>query len=530
MAFNIIKKSITPNLITQLFLSFFIGSLSVLAMPPWGVIWIVWFTIPSFIFLLDFSKSYKSAFFTAWFFGLGYFGFSFFWITNAFYVDEEMYGLIAIPSVLILSAGFAVYIAIIGVFLYSYQVVILKKTNNSHESENKLIISLYKLIFFASLWALIEWLRGWAFTGFPWNPIGSIWANITYTSQSVSVLGIYGLSLITILSAASPYLFFQKNEASSISKLLLIISCNLPLVAFSLWGAIRLYNVDVQYVDNVNFRLVQPNISQKEKWDPQLRREHIEKLIKMSNKDNDKITHLIWPEAAVTYALNKNKLLLDYILHSIPNNTKLITGSPRIETGHNTNYNSLYLINNDGIEHVYDKVHLVPFGEYTPSFVKFFGLNELIYTTGAGFKPGKHRLPIVTNHLPPFMPIICYEIIFSGGLFEVKHNPSWLLNITNDAWFGKSSGPYQHFANVRMRSIEHGLPSVRVANSGITAVIDGYGRIIKKIDMDIDGTIDTGLPHKLSPTLFNYYRHSLFLVISLLLILSVIRFIKYKKL
>ena len=126
------------------------------------------------------------------------------------------------------------------------------------------------------------------------------------------------------------------------------------------------------------------------------------------------------------------------------------------------------------------------------------------------------------------MPIICYEIIFSGNLYETKHNPEWLLNITNDAWFGKSSGPYQHFANVRMRSIEHGLPAIRVANSGITAVIDGYGRVINKIDINKTGTIDTGLPQKLAPTLFNYFRHSLFFALSIILILATLRFVKYK--
>ncbi|MAI06167.1 MAG: apolipoprotein N-acyltransferase [Alphaproteobacteria bacterium TMED87] len=530
MALKIIKKIKRPNFVAQLILSLLFGSLTVLSMQPWGIFPIIWLTIPSFLILLDCSKNYKNSFLTAWFFGLGYFGLSFFWITNAFYVDEKMYGIIAIPAVLILSAGFAIYIGIIGLLLHSYQTEISKKTNTKSNPENKLIALWYKLILFASLWAIIEWFRGWLFTGFPWNPIGNIWANISYPSQSVSIFGIYGLSLVTVLSASSPSFFINGDKAKSRYKFIFIIICNLPLILLSSWGIFRVHNADLTYVDNINLRLVQPNITQKEKWVPKLRRKHIEKLVMMSNHEADGITHVIWPEAAVTYALNRNKPLLEYILLSFPNDTKLITGSPRTEINRNlnTSYNSLYVISNFGVEAVYDKVHLVPFGEYTPSFVNFFGFNKLIYTAGQGFKHGKDRLPISLGNLPSFMPIICYEIIFSGNLYETKHNPEWLLNITNDAWFGKSSGPYQHFANVRMRSIEHGLPAIRVANSGITAVIDGYGRVINKIDINKTGTIDTGLPQKLAPTLFNYFRHSLFFALSIILILATLRFVKYK--
>ena len=216
-------------------------------------------------------------------------------------------------------------------------------------------------------------------------------------------------------------------------------------------------------------------------------------------------THLIWPESAFPFLLSEQPDAISRIADLLPIGTTLLTGAARATPRAANNqtrtfYNSLYVINHDGeIRDAYDKVHLVPFGEYLPleEYLNTFGLSSLVQVPG-GFSPGAHRRMLETGNAPPFIPLICYEVLFPGQI-STKHktqNAEWILNVTNDAWFGITSGPYQHFHQTRLRAVEEGLPIVRAANNGISAVIDGYGQIEQSVKLGDSGIINSKLPVK----------------------------------
>ena len=221
------------------------------------------------------------------------------------------------------------------------------------------------------------------------------------------------------------------------------------------------------------------------------------------------ITHLVWPESAFPFFLAREPDALAQIAELLPPGTVLITGAarpPQISPGEKTTraYNSVYVIDHDGsILGVYDKNHLVPFGEYLPfqDALERLGLRQLTKVQG-GFIAGERRRMLRVNRAPPFLPLICYEIIFPGDVVPKGERPGWLLNVTNDGWFGRSAGPYQHFQQARVRGIEEGLPLVRAANTGISAVVDPLGRVIERLPLASEGILDSALPQPIPPTLY----------------------------
>jgi len=223
------------------------------------------------------------------------------------------------------------------------------------------------------------------------------------------------------------------------------------------------------------------------------------------------VTHLIWPESAFPFFIARNAEALAQIADLLPQGTVLITGGARPEeptAGSQIvrGYNSIYVIDHDGsIIGVYDKVHLVPFGEYLPyqDTLERYGLMQLTKVQG-GFIPGERRRPLGVPRAPHAVPLICYEIVFPGqAVPRDGARPGWLLNLTNDGWFGAhSTGPYQHFHQARVRAIEEGLPLVRAANTGISAVVDPLGRIVKYLPLGTEGVLDAPLPRPVAPPLF----------------------------
>jgi apolipoprotein N-acyltransferase len=218
-------------------------------------------------------------------------------------------------------------------------------------------------------------------------------------------------------------------------------------------------------------------------------------------------THLIWPESAFPFFLTREPDALAQIANLLPQGTVLITGAARIadrvpNSAHLRAYNSVYVIDHDGsILSVYDKAHLVPFGEYLPfqNFLeKSLGLMQLTKLPG-GFVPGDRHRSFAIPRAPRFMPLVCYEIIFPGEAVPANDRPDWLLNVTNDAWFGMSAGPYQHFQQARIRAIEEGLPLVRAANTGISGVMDPLGRVVKILPLGVEDVLDSPLPAKIAP-------------------------------
>jgi len=486
----------------------FAGAATTLSMPPWSAWPVLWVTLPLLIILLESTKSKGSAFLVGWAFGVGFFASGFAWISNAFFVDSETFAALAVPGVGGLVGGFALYTGIFGVIIR-----VFPPLSADAMPQRRVVHHCCRIAFFAVLWCLIEWWRGWFLTGFPWNPIGSVWVTIPPLLQGAAVFGVYGLSLVTLLAATSVSLLTQghPNRAA----LLLVAACHAPLFCFALAGAVRLSGETNAVVDGVLLRVVQPNIAQADKWRPALRQQHLLDQVVMSTDDANAVTHVLWAETAAPFALNRAPQAMSALSVAAPVGGVVLTGAPRVlGSGRDRqSFNSLFAISRNGrIVASYDKAHLVPFGEYTP-------LQGLIpipqLTVGTGFSAGPGPITITVSGLPSFSPLICYEIIFPGAVTGPGQRPDWLFNLTNDAWFGLSSGPYQHLAAAQMRAVEEGLPVIRAANTGISATVDSFGRLIFKLPLGQRGILDTPLPTALPPTLFARFGNSLFLFVAL---------------
>lgn len=346
---------------------------------------------------------------------------------------------------------------------------------------------------FAGWFVVFEWIRSWIFTGFPWNLIGSVWGWNLPILQSAGVWGIYGLSFVTVLTL-SVGAFWPKKKPIIVAICLLVV----------LWGCgiWRLYDATDDKVWGVKLRLVQPNISQTLKWNPEVADENYSKLLRLSRHKNDDITHVIWPEAAVPFLPDVDEAERMRMMGAVRQGGTLITGALRgANKAKRQLANSIFILNDlADIIGYYDKSHLVPFGEYVP-FRDILPLDKVVPIGGdllAG--QGVKTLPI--PKAPPAGFLVCYEVIFSGRVIEQGRRPAWLINVSNDAWYGLSAGPYQHFDMAKLRAIEEGLPVVRVANNGISAVIDGYGRVLDSLDLGQEGVLDSALPKALSAPVY----------------------------
>jgi apolipoprotein N-acyltransferase len=372
----------------------------------------------------------------------------------------------------------------------------------------------------AAAWTAGEWLRGVALSGFAWNPIGSVWTPVEVV-QLAAASGVYGLSLLTVLAAAAPAAVAHGRRAG-----LRLTGGAAALVAAAwLGGAARLAAAPDAAVDGVRLRLVQPNVSQVQKWREDLRQAQLAKLLALSRRiGGPPPTHIIWPETATPYFVASEPRLRRTLAQVVPPGGALITGAMRTapdpaNPGRPRIWNSLHAIDAAGaVTATYDKFHLVPFGEYVP-LRSILGLAKLTHGDtdfSAGEGPATLRLP----GLPPFSPLICYEVIFPGEVVAAGERPEWLLNVTNDAWFGVSSGPYQHFASARLRAVEEGLPVARAANTGVSGIIDAYGRVVGRLELGREGVVDGPLPRATAqPTPFARFGNTPVLILCIALII-----------
>ena len=500
-----------------------LGAVTALAFPPlhaWpllvpGFVGFVWLLEGSnkttqLTNLKFISSGSWRAFSAGWWFGLGFFSAGLYWVSLSFFVDAATYAWMAPIALFFLSAGMALYIGAVAWATYV----------SSRAGANRvLVLSLW--------WAIFEWVRGWAFTGFPWNLLGSVWTFSEGMIQLVSITGVFGLSLITVLVASAPAIL--GNQSIRLAKRVLIVS--MPVMTVSLiWGGgnFRLNAAADTTVDGVTLKLVQPNISQQDKWKRSLQKHHFNKLLKLSKKSKfdstKKITHIIWPETATPLYLSSTEDAINLVSLAAPVGGALITGAPRQNKklgGDRKIWNSIHVIDSSAaIISTYDKHHLVPFGEYIP----FRNLINIPKLTGGrvDFSKGVGSRVMQIPGTPPVVPLICYEAIFAiqKNLSRDNLKPGWLLNLTNDAWFGMSSGPYQHFAAAQLRSVEEGLPLVRVANTGLSGVIDPYGRIKVKTQLNEEVALESSLPAALPKlTWFARYQNKTFIFITLILFL-----------
>ncbi|WP_346432337.1 apolipoprotein N-acyltransferase [Breoghania sp. L-A4] len=372
--------------------------------------------------------------------------------------------------------------------------------------------------------ALVEWLRGHVLTGFPWNALGDGFAANTLMMQPAALVGVYGLSFLAVLIFACPAVITDPLPQSDRGRFAFPVAVALLFAGLLGYGAVRLAGPGSEDVAGVRLRLVQPAIAQGDKWVPENRQWIFESYLSLSvgadgaasgdgNESGpdanglDGITHLIWPESVFPFLLTEEPEALAAIAALLPEETTLITGALRAEGagGARAFFNSIYVIAGDGtIRDAYDKVHLVPFGEYLPlrGLLESLGLENLTKTPG-GFSPGYRRRPMTASPAPAFSPLICYEIAFPGNVVgRDGARPGWMLNVTNDAWFGESIGPYQHLHRARLRAVEEGLPVVRAANTGISAVIDARGRIRGSLALGNTGILDAPLPEADPPTVY----------------------------
>jgi apolipoprotein N-acyltransferase len=265
---------------------------------------------------------------------------------------------------------------------------------------------------------------------------------------------------------------------------------------------------------------MQPNLAQDEKFNYGAKQQVMARYLALSDRATGPgangvrdVTHLIWPESAFPFFLQREPEAMAQIADLLPPGTVLIVGAARPASAAPTPgmihaYNSIYVIDHDGaILSVYDKLHLVPFGEYLPfqDFLERHGLMALTKIRG-GYLSGTVRKPIAVPRAPAFLPLICYEIVFPGEAVPSGERPAWLVNLTNDGWFGLSSGPYQHLQQARVRAIEEGLPLIRAANTGVSAVIDPLGRFVRTLPLGIEGVLDSALPQPIEPTPYVRYR------------------------
>ncbi len=462
-----------------------LGGLSAAALPPVYAVPVLFVSFPGLVWLIEGAADWKRAFRDGWWFGFGHFIGGLYWVANALLVDAAQWAWLIPFAVLCIPAILAFYIA---------GVAVLVQRGRSN---------FLRVVLLGCGWALAEWLRGHLFSGFPWNPIGSVWAFSDSAVQPAAAIGVLGLGFLTVVACAAPASL--RNPAGPARWALPLLGGGL-IAGFFVCGAIRLPAGPVATVPGVVLRIVQANIPQHLKWRQDLRDRHIATLMDLSRRPAvPPVTHLIWPESAVPFVPSVDAARRRLIASVVPDGGLLFTGALRVTPPGVLPFriwNSLLAIDRSGrIVATYDKFHLVPFGEYMP-FGELLGLKKLTagrtdFTAGPG--PRTLKLP----GLPALSPLICYEIIFPGNVTAPRNalaaaaedeRPGWLLNVTNDAWFGASAGPYQHLVAARFRAVEQGIPVVRAANTGISAMIDPYGRVIARVGLGRQGTVDAALP------------------------------------
>lgn len=486
-----------------------LGVMAVAALPPFYVIPVLWLSFAGLALLLMSTKSWHQAAVEGWLFGLGWFGGGLYWIGYAFLVDAERYAFLMPIAVVGVAAGMALYSALSKVIFY----LVLKRFRTA---------PVVLIPAFAASWVLGEWLRSWVLTGFPWNPLASVWGYSPTMMQSAAWVGSLGLGFLTAMVFIAPVLILKSTPGPASRLVVKILAVSMILPVLWIAGSWRASDGSgLQTHDGIVLRLVQPAIPQALKWHPDLRQQHVLRQMAMSKRTAGPFgppTHVIWAETNVPYLLDPDSTLPAMLAAAVPARGSLIFGAPRRDAAGDA-YNSLFVINDNGkLTATFDKFHLVPYGEYVPlrAYMPFEKL-----TAGRGdFTPGPGPVTLHNEGLPPFAAIICYEVIFSGHVVDPADRPAWILNITNDAWFGPSTGPRQHLVQAQLRAIEEGLPVVRVANTGISAVVDAYGRVRNRLELDEQGIVDAPLPLPLPPTVFAIYGQSTSLFFILIVILG----------
>ena len=507
------------------FAPFVLGAATIFGFTPYNLTFINFFTFPALLYLIlnikkKTEKKFRKKKFIRYLFylgcayGFGFFLFGNYWISISLTHDDTFKNLIPFSLVLIplfLSVFFGLATLFAGFFI-------------------KIEVSF--ILFFSLIFSLFEFLRGNILTGFPWNLISYTWLWSLESIQILSFIGTYSLSLISTTLFCFPFIFFQKNKLKK-----KILSSSIVIIIFFinyLFGIFQLNNNDYKLDENINIKVVSPNFSLKD-YNSKSEELQLKRLIKISDPKKYEKTIFIWPEG-IFYESNLNdiKKYKNLFSNKFSENHLIILGinnfQDEIEKKY---YNSLVVLNHKlEILSLYNKLNLVPFGEFLPfeNFLSSFGLKKI--TRGySPFTAGDKRDLINLGHQfgkKLILPLICYEIIYSGKIKNKKQYPDLIVNISEDAWFGESIGPHQHFSKIIYRSIEEGVFIARSANKGISAFVDPKGRVIKSLKTGESGNIQLNFPYFSGSTLFSTYGNKIFLFFIFLYIFLILILKKFK--
>lgn len=440
----------------------FAGVAGALGLAPWGA-W--WLTLPAILLLLVLRRhdaTRGGAFLTGWAFGAGWFGLGLSWIVEPFFVDAARDGWMAPFAVVLLCGGLALFWG--AVFALA------------HRRSAALLVA---------LWVAAEMARGVVFTGFPWAMPGHVFIG-TPVSQ-LAALG--GAPLLTLIALGLP------AAALSIGRSFWLA---VPALACAgAWVVLDPGPAPAPSPDAPLVRLVQPNAVQSLKWDPDWAPVFHDRLMSLT-AEGPVPDLVVWPETALPWLLDQSEAALAEGV-AAARGAPLALGIQRREAARY--YNSAIVVDGEGrIASLYDKTHLVPFGEYIPfgEVAARFGIHGLAASEGGGYTPGPGLHPVAVPGIGLALPLICYEGIFAREINDAAATgalrPRLMLLMTNDAWFGTLSGPYQHFAQARLRAIEQRMPMARVANTGVSGMIDAQGRVTAQIGLGETGALDAALP------------------------------------
>jgi len=493
------------------------GAVTALALPPYDAFILLLVSFPCLVWLLDgaiepargrWREKLRTGFALGWLFGFGYFLAGLWWIGSAFLVEAERFAWLMPFAVLAMPAGLALFtglgLALAAIFWTD---------------------RFRRILLLAACLTLADWLRGHVLTGFPWNSFGHTVSGSLVLSQAASLVGLYGLTFLTVAIASAPALLADVRPLAG--RWRAVLAAAAAVMVLAAYGTVRLWQ-PAPPPTALDIRIVQPSIDQKNKWRPELRDDIFQTFLDMTEAPLTgaaRIGHsrlVVWPESAIPFLLTQEPGALFRIGRALGNSAELVTGAVRAETGLQgpDYYNSVYVIGGEGtVRGIYDKVRLVPFGEYVPlkSLADRLGLTSLAGPL-EGFEAGYQPRVLSTSGSFSFLPLICYEAIFPGRLGRLPGAPSFLLNVTNDAWFGRTPGPYQHFAQARLRTIETGLPLVRAANTGISAIVDPRGVVTDELEIFESGLIDGPLPQRLSSTVYGITGDGPIVFLSLVLV------------
>ena len=498
-----------------------LGLFSSFSLPPYNHIIINFVTFSLFYFFLIrislISKNKKIFFLYGWLFGFGYFASSLYWISLSLTFDNNFKFLIPL-SIVFIPAFLALFYGIV-----SYLFIIMKPKKN-----------LSSFFLFSLIFGTIEFLRGSIFTGFPWNLIVYSFSNYIEILNITSIIGTYSLNLFCISLFTSPSIFIFRDDKKEILICILFLIITLSFYVFGSQKIEKFHDIEV-YKHDYKIRVISSKISIERFYNEIDPVEVIEDLIKISSPQKNERIIFIWPEGILPEIskdqLQEYKWLFDNEFNE--NHLLAIGINDVIEQDRVKKYFNSFSIYDHNLEIInsYKKVNLVPFGEFLPfeKILRQIGLKN-ITNNYQSYSRGEKRNIIEINKFNlsiKLLPIICYEIIYSGNIFDDR-NFDFIINISEDGWFGQSIGPQQHFAHSIYRAIESGKYILRSANNGITAIVNPLGIVEKQVDLNQSGYVDFIESKKIRPTIFSKYGNKIFGLMILLYILLIFSFNRIK--